>query len=208
MIIDQLKKEINIRLTAYQSQYSSVEKIPPQRQKNISIIKNILKIPEPMILCRELNNYLDEISVPFFSWLTFIDVNAFVRSLKEVLGQSKYQTINLLITLLKEKDEIIAKQTFNACQKMNGNLVENKIDYILSEIKLLRSENSFLYATLDQLDKKIKAIEVENKNNLIRAQRAEAELATLKNSLVSGNLDLSETTSNPSKDFPEMLMVH
>ncbi len=180
MIVDQLKKDIRDTLQKYINKFPASDKITHNRKLNIQNIETILEQSDPVYICSEINNYLDGLAVPFLSWLTLFDIYAFIRPLKEILRQEKYQEINLLRAVVKEKDQVIASYHGRLTMKKNPVTVENQLEFIIRDLKLLKGENKYLYATLESLDRKIIMIEAENKLNFQRAITAEEELGLLR----------------------------
>jgi hypothetical protein len=181
MILKELRDEICAGLYRYTRTFNGVAHIPQQRQNDIRAIHNFLELEDPVLICRKVRHRLGKVAVPFFSFLTFIDANHFVNCVYAALNQEKFQEINLLRTIINEKNQVILElQNARIEPASFANQTSENLEYVISQIGLLRRENEFLYQTIVSLDQKITAMEAENKQYLERAVRAEHELMQIK----------------------------
>lgn len=201
MIIDEIRQDILRAIHQYTKNYNLYESIPMERKSDILIIRRLLKKEDPILICRCVNHYIESIALPFISFLTFFDVNNFVALIRKVLQQSKYQEVNLLRTLLEEKEDAIEK-----LRQSPRNLSD--------EVKLLQNETRYLYGALACLDSKINELENDKKKALQRAQAAEQELKALRltcaQQLKGGqqmNSKLTECIVNLTEECPQTVLT-
>lgn len=182
MILKQLIAEINASLKDYATKFPSYRDIPAKRRNDIVKIRRILMLPNPIVICEKLNDYLEDLKIPILYWLPFVDVNDFYWGIKNVLLKGEYQEVNLLKVLLTEKDLLIKDYRERILSgQYSDQSVEHKINELAMELKLLRNENSYLYSTVMSLDQKISSLESECKENFHRAITAEDKLQCLQN---------------------------
>lgn len=164
MICKQLIYDIKFSIKTYVDKHSSFKLIPLERKKDLQYINYLFDIRDPVVICRKLSDYLERIRTPFFSWVTFIDVNDFYWTIKSVLDKDEYLEINLLRSLIREKESALKE-----CKKQlafsQGEHYDNRLDGFLKEMKLMRNENQYLYKTIEDLNERI--LSLESKNNIL-----------------------------------------
>jgi hypothetical protein len=160
-VANEFKTDINSVLEPYIKSFASLAK---DLQMNVIMVQSILKGSDVLLMRRELNTYLNEISWPLYCLFTFIEVNKFVLLLKGVLRHEKYQPLNVMQAIINEKDEIICQLRQIGLQQRPSE--ESTTVEMLMEIKLVKSENQFLYKALAELEKKLTtSIYCETKEN-------------------------------------------
>lgn len=197
MLLKELRLEIKFALDSYERRYNTPSNVPEQRKENIKFIRKVIHEEDPIKICKEIKYYLASISLPFISFLPFIDINLFVFLISTVIEQEKYSEINLLRTLVSQKEQLISNlqnQVRLGLDKVTINEVEN----LTAEIKLLKCENNFLYSTLVNLDRKISLVEQESKQNLERALRSEKKCSDMNKIFIHLQSDPSKKTNMPS----------
>lgn len=197
MLLKELRLEVRFALDSYERTYDIPSNIPVQRQENIKFIKKVIQGEDPLKICKEIKCYLASISLPFIYFLPFIDINLFVFLISAVIEQEKYSEINLLRTIVYEKEQLISNLQSHVRLGLDD-VTLNGVENLTAEVRLLKRENNFLYSTLVNLDRKISVIEQESKLNLERAVSAEKERSEMNKILVRLQGDQSQKINMPS----------
>lgn len=179
MILDDLRNDIRHALRNYLDPFSEDSLTNSQKERSLKVI-NIIALEDPLSICDQLSNYLNSLSIPFFSWVPFLEKNKFINCINEALKQEKYQECQLLRALLQEKQQIINNLQQNNLPSPSNPDIENRLTAILQDLKLLKNENQFLYERLAAFDQKIKSLETENKQLLEHTRQTEETLNTQK----------------------------
>jgi hypothetical protein len=181
MIIEDLKNDIQNALKSYIEQFSDFSHLSKHRQKDVKNITVIMQGTDPILVFDRLHNYLETLELPLINWLKFIDINNFYWTIKNILLKEKYQEINFMRMVIIEKEHRLTayKNKISSKPCASESSVEEKLKEIMVDVKLLRSENNFLYTTLIDLNKKVIHLESVAQNNFQRAQHAEEALLKL-----------------------------
>lgn len=177
MILDQLKQDIRDAIVSYYREFPSSRDLPRERKKDIRNIENILAEKNPIVVFEKLSAYVESLDLMFFNWLPFIDLNNFYWKFKNVLDKDIYQEANFYKQVAYEQ---ICMKTVNAKLK-NKSIQEvrprDQSDEIFVDMKLLRAENRYLYATVKELQVKVSELEDLCKGSLNRVQLAQLQLS-------------------------------
>lgn len=178
-LYEELHYDIKTGIDNYIRRYHSYAQVPAERRRDIENILTILNGADPILGCQQIKTYLDKMILPLFSWLSFLEVNCFLREIKAHLHKEKYQELNMLRVLIKEKDYLLSNQLKkDEVTIAIEERIEKKLSTLSYELGLLKKENAYLYQTLQKLNLKTNQLEQESANNLLRAQKAEGKLKT------------------------------
>lgn len=154
MIIDELREELNLALACYLSKYPKGKEIPLARSEEIKVLKIMINEKDPILLCEKVQHLCNTVASPFFSFLTFFDQNYFASLFRNVLKQEKFQQSAIFSAMLAEKDQMILNLKNRLAQAQLSKKTESS-DEAMQEVSLLKSENSFLYKTIAEMNKTI-----------------------------------------------------
>ena len=182
--------------------------LSPERQQEISRIRELLAHNNPLKVKARLDEYINTLSTGFISIFSFLEVNRFKNALQQVLNSPAYQENAILKAMVLEagiqlnQDDIVNldKNILSRVEKLERALgtQQDEIGTLQQQIKRLKEENQFLHKNMAKLSDANKELKIENRTIKEAKVRVDKEVKDLKQQY---EVLLAENTALKNKAF-------
>lgn len=172
-VIHRMRRDICKAIESYVKRFANPQDVPLSRKQDITNIYKLLDLKNAVELRLKLLRYITDMPRGLEIFIPFLEVNQLKYSIKKVLDLPNYQEIEILKSLLFERNNCDVSFNLNSINNDNIQIrltvLENKtmrqdkqINKLNQEIQRLVRENEFLCQEIQVLADKNKVYKSEN----------------------------------------------
>lgn len=181
MILHELKKEVDQVLCEYVRGYPKRQAIPRKRQEEVDRLCSLLGENDALVFFKKLIAAVDALKLPIIDYFFVLSPSHLYWSLKRILMKEKYQPPYFFEQVVREHQQIIMdlKRSTQLIIPPVESSFQKDIQVLATEVRLLRSENQYLYKALQEMGAQMSMLERQSATHMERATQLEAILLSL-----------------------------